>query len=342
VAGNPDWPQVESEVHRPGRWLALSVGTLFLLIGGVGISTIGNLVPPGVPLWIAKLGTVVFALLGGVVLAWAVGSIILPARVYHAAADVLPNVPKAPVIREGSVVHGRLTHELWEDAQGWQFRPAEVIRRNDRGFLLGFGVPFLTAFSVFLAWVAHSRWNFGWPLSVVCGTVITLVGGGSTFLLIGMMMRSGNRRLSRLTIPRHGDNLELDSSEEINPAKVDLAEGLKWLFQRGSKRQRLAIPRELVTAVQLCPWKFAVTEGIGQQITWAVQGLLVLACPGEETYCRLPLMLTSDFVGAARLMGRLASTINVPYLFCADAEGWKAEELRARERTPLRIGVSQS
>jgi hypothetical protein len=47
-----------------------------------------------------------------------------PAHVRHAAPGVLPNVPQEPVVCEGSFVHGRLTHELWEDARGWQFRPA--------------------------------------------------------------------------------------------------------------------------------------------------------------------------------------------------------------------------
>jgi hypothetical protein len=341
VPGNPGWAQVESEVCRPGRWLALSIGSVFTLIGAIGFLTIGNAVPPGFPLWAAKLGTAVFASLGGLVVAWAVGGIILPIHVRHAAPDTLPNVPQEPVIREGSVVHGRLTHELCEDSQGWQFRPVERLWRNDKRFLLGFGIPFLLTFSALVAWVGHSQWNFGWFLSAACGTMITLVCGGSTFILIGMILRSGYRRLSRLSIPRNGDSLELDAPEEPRTENADLIEGLKWLFQGDAKRQRLAIPRELVKAVQLCPWKFVVTGG-GREITWAVQGLLVLASPSEETYCRLPLMLTSDFVGAARLMGRLAFTLNVPYLFCADAEGWKAEEMRARERSPLRHGGSQS
>ena len=46
-------------------------------------------------------------------------------------------------------------------------------------------------------------------------------------------------------------------------------------------------------------------------------------------YSRQPVLLTSDFVGAARLMQRLAMALDVPYLFCADAEVWKAENNRA-------------
>jgi hypothetical protein len=40
-------------------------------------------------------------------------------------------------------------------------------------------------------------------------------------------------------------------------------------------------------------------------------------------------------------MQRLAETLDVPYLFCADREGWEAEELRATQRPPLKVGGMQ-
>jgi hypothetical protein len=205
--------------------------------------------------------------------------------------------------------------------------------------LLGFGIPFLTLFAGVLSWIFHAQEKIGgWPLSILCATAATLVCGGSALLLIGMGMRSGYRVLCRLSIPSNGDDLELDSPEAPDPEKTDLSAGLKWVFLGEIKRQRLTIPRELVRAVQVCPWKYS-TPG---ETTWAVQGVLVLECPAEGVYHRLPVLLTSDFVGAARLMQRLAASLDVPYLFCADAEGWKAEEVRAKSRQPLRIGGSQT
>jgi hypothetical protein len=53
-------------------------------------------------------------------------------------------------------------------------------------------------------------------------------------------------------------------------------------------------------------------------------------------------LLTGDFVGAARLTQRLAQTLQVPYVFCADAVGWKTEETRAKNRPPLRAGGWQT
>lgn len=335
------WPEVESEVHNAGRWLPLSVGTLFLLIGIIGFLTIGNAMQPGAPHWIAKACTAVFALFGAIPLAWGIRSIVLPAHVSHAGPDVLPDVPWEPVIREGSEVHGHLTHELWEDGDGWQFSPAKHHWRNTKVFLLGFGIPFLVLFAGVLTWMIHRHHNLSWPISALCGITATVVCGGTALLIIGMVMRSSYRRLSRLSIPRNGDALELDSPQELDPEDVDLAKGLKWIFFGENKRQQLTILRELVVAVQLCPWKFVFGNSGRKTTTWAVQGLLVLApADDEKDYHRLPILLTGDFVGAARIMQRLARTLQIPYLFCADAEGWKAEAIRAIKRPPLRVGGS--
>jgi hypothetical protein len=330
--------EVESVVYCPGRWLAFSIGTVFLLAGVTGFLTLGDVVAPNLPFWFAKPFTGAFALLGGTVTAVTLARIIFPARVLHASPGVLPRVSKEPVICEGSVVYGRLTHELCEDVQGWYFRPAEHLRRYDKGCLFGFGVPFLVLVSGVLIWVLHSQPELGWVAAAVLGAGITAITGGSTFLLIGMMMRAGHRRLARLAIPRNGNDLELDSPEEVNPEQGD---ALKWIFLGDTKRRRLSISRESVVGVQLCPWKYVL--GTPSRLTgWAVQGLLVLAPSQEGLYHRLPILLTGDLVSAARLMRRLADTLNVPYLFCADAEGWRVEATHAKSRSPLRVGGWQT
>jgi hypothetical protein len=334
----PDWQDAESEVYLPGRWLGCRVGIYFLLAGAIAFVCIGGGVPPGIPLWIAKFATAVFALLGGAVAARCIADMISPVWVRHAAPAVLPDVPTEPVILEGSVVHGRLTHELVEESDGWQFRPARQNWRKDLILLLGFGIPLSILFSGILSWFFRSQLNVAsWPVSILGGICATAVFVGSTFSLIGMIMRAGYRRLCWLSIPRNGDSLQLDSPQAPGPEKADLAEGLNWVFLGEAKRQRLTIPRELVAAVQLCPWELALSS----ERTWAVQGSLVLTRSADAGYSRQPVLLTGDFVGAARLMQRLAMALHVPYLFCADAEGWKAEMNRAKKRRPLRVGGSQ-
>jgi hypothetical protein len=62
-----------------------------------------------------------------------------------------------------------------------------------------------------------------------------------------------------------------------------------------------------------------------------------MASVGEGSYRRLPILLTSDFAGAAQLMEQLAATLRVPYLYCADADGWRTEARSATKRPPLRV-----
>jgi hypothetical protein len=66
--------------------------------------------------------------------------------------------------------------------------------------------------------------------------------------------------------------------------------------------------------------------------------LLVLQPADGAAYWRVPILLTGDFVGAARLVGQLADVLGVPYVFNADAAGWKAEAARAHSRPPQRVG----
>jgi hypothetical protein len=338
---SPGWKEMESKVWCPGRLSAAATGIFFLVSGAVVYLASRKFIPAGVPYWAMPLGTAVVALFGGAIVAWAVGSILLPSRVRHAVSDVLPKVPREPVIDDGAVVHFRLTHELHEDAQGWEFRPAAKLWRSDVALLLGFGLPFLTIFSALTAWMFHSQFHIArWPLAVLCGATVTALCGGSVWVLLGMLMRAGYRRLARLSFPRDGGNLELDSPEALNAGKTDLAAGLKWLFLGETKRYQLSIPWESVVAVQLCPWKYKAAMP-RNDIIQTVQGLVVLAASEEGAYHRIPILLTADYVGAARIMEKLGRILQVPYLYCADEEGWKEEVRRAKERPALQVGGTQ-
>jgi hypothetical protein len=335
----PDWQEVESEIEHPGRWILFAIGTLFGAIGVGGLFTGDRVFPPGLPLTLVRLGAAFFAIVGGAAMTHAIRAVISPGRVRHAGPDVLPDVPQEPVILEGSVVHGRLMHELVEEPDRWQFRPARKLWRNDQILMFGFGIPFMTLFAGILSWVFHSQQNLGgWPVSILCGICVTLLCGGTAFSLLVMANRTGYRRLCILSIPRNEGDLEYESALPVDMKKTDLASGLNWIFVGDDKRQRFTIPRERLRAVQLCPWKFATTSSR----TWAVQGTLVLGCSPEGAYQRLPILLTGDFVGAARLSQQLATTLHVPFLFSGDAAGWKAEAMRANKRRPLRIGGTQT
>jgi hypothetical protein len=320
-------------------WL---VGGFFLLAGVFGSLFADQIARRGDSVWVVRGFFGVFGLLGALALIAPIRSLLRPVVVRHAAADVLAGVPREPVLLEGSTVYGRLTHELARNDVGWLFRPRPQVRRSDTLWLVGFGVPFLVVFAGIMAWVFHrDRVAGGWGAAVAGGIAITLVSGGVAYFLIGMLMRAGYRRLCHLNIPQNGD-LKLDAPRLPEGAGADLAAGLNWILLGGTERQQLTIPREVIAAVQLCPWEF-VAGRHGATNVLAAQGLLVVANPAEPgVYHRLPILLTGDLSGAARLMQQLAEVLQVPYLFHADEQGWNAEHLRAKDRPPLTIGGVQS
>ena len=203
------------------------------------------------------------------------------------------------MILEGSIVYGRMTHELHADDRGWQLSPCLSWEKSKRAFL-AFAIPFMILFAAVLSWIFHNQVKVAnWPASIAAGALITLLVGGTTFALIGMAIKAGYSRLCTLAMPNDGEDLELDSPESPNSQETDIAAGLRWIFLGSTKRHQLRIPRETVTAVQLCPWKYVLGRSREKTTTWAVQGLLVLRNADDPTICRIPIMLTSDFARAA-------------------------------------------
>lgn len=334
MLGTHSWNEVESEVHQPARRFGFWFGGFFLAMAVL------LLVIPSHPPLFGAIAAGVIGLIGGASVGWSIVQPMFAASVRHAAPDVLPNVPNEPILREGTFVHGRLTHELVEDVDGWDFRPDSKLWRDSRNFVFGFGIPFSVFFTGLLSWHFHSHLNVRpWPLALLLGTFVTAVCGGSAFALLYMILRGKYRQLDRLSIPRNGGDLKLDVHSTVRPDRPDVSRAYNWLFRGQTEREQLTIPRQSIVAVQLCPWKYVVgTSRRPSIIASAVQGLLVLAPSADEVYPRLPILVTGDFAGAAQLMLGLADTLNVPFLFGANAEGWKAEELRAKNRLPLRSG----
>ncbi len=331
----PAWPEVETRVRPQAYWVLFIAAAVFLLGGGIGFFTVDGKVNPAAPVVMLAL-----AGFGGLALAVALVILLRPTDVRHAASSVLADVPHEPVVCEGMIVQGQVSYEVAEGAQGWEFRPGQHLWRDAKRGLFIATLPIFVGLGGIMTWVFHDQLELGgWLFSACCAIVATLVCGGAPVVLILMLLRAGYRRLGHLKIPRNGDDLDLDLPVEPGTLLAkDLSKALKWAFLGETDWQHLKIPRRLVAAVQLCPWKYVSGRGQSQTATWAVQGLLVLANPVDGEYQRLPLLLTSDCVRAAPLMQKLATALHVPYLFHADAEGWKAEAARAKSRQPQKVG----
>ena len=317
------WPESESEVYPAGNWVLVAVGAHIVLMSGIGfcISLIAE--PRDNSLFVLSSMTALFALVGIPIFSKSLRTEFWRRRVRHAAADVLPDVPREPETRDQSSVAGRLLHELIEDAVGWQLRPSERLRQQDRKFLFRVGPPLLLVVAGYLAWAIHSQFpTVDWPAAILFGIAITVFCGGSVLIGTIYFNRVQFGQQSRLTIPNGDGDLELWPPQAA-PRTNDNAS------------DRLAIPREKLLAVQLCPWKESTRNKYERGTTWAVQGLLVVAGTEDAPYVRLPMLLSSDMARAACLMQELAEILRVPYLFGGDATGWRLEEQLARHRPPL-------
>ena len=107
----------------------------------------------------------------------------LEAHVRHAAPDVLPDVPNEPATLDRSIVGARLMLELSEDSASWQLRSSERLRRNDKIFLFGFGIPLSAVIAGLLSWGLHrQQFEGGWPGAILTGCGITLLCAGSVII----------------------------------------------------------------------------------------------------------------------------------------------------------------
>jgi len=218
--------------------MLLAAGALFLAFGLIallsydrGASSISDRA------YVVALGGIFF-LIGCVVFTAAATTSAVYIR--HAAAEVLANVPREPVLVEGANVHGRLTHELVETTDGWHFRPASRNWRNDRRFLLGFGVPFLLFAAGVLSWFLHRDGTArNWLLAILTGGFITVSIGGTVFWVMAAMLRWSYGRLPSLVIARGGEALAYEGPMPVEHNR----DWLKYGFAGNPERQQLSIPR---------------------------------------------------------------------------------------------------
>lgn len=249
--------------------------------------------------------------------------------------DALGDVPREPVLAENSIVLDQVLQHLVETANGWHFGPAWHYWRIERRFMIGFAVPFSLVFAGVFSWCLH---DVGiartWTVAILAGTLLTAVSVGSAFGLSWTLQHWQYDRLVSLEIPRGGDLLDLE-----RPMPGDARDPLKYGPLGNPARQQVQLLRSRLIAVQLCPWKFVVDKSRYTGSVKAVQGLLVLSGDKADQIERVPILLTSETHGAAKLLRRLADVLEVPFLFHAGAAGWQEEESRAKTRLPLSSGA---
>ncbi len=333
------WREIDSEIHYvPNPWLGFAAGCFFFLLGVIGTTQISSCPLRGAFLWAFAWGSVSCAAFGAFVVAVAIRRLFWPLRIRHALPAVLPGVPDEPVLFDGLMVHSHSKLKIVENAEGWDMQPARDRSISDRMILTVIGILAFTACAGTVSGILHDQLNAKWPAAIAGGAIATLLFAIPMIVCLRILVRLSYRRLCRMSVSRRGDEISLELPEIPETTRKDLGAALRWAFSPEDKRTFVVVPRSSLRAAQLCPCLYATGTPRSKEISPAVQGLLVFegAAPGQ--YQRLPLLLTSDFDGAARLMQQIAARLGIPYLFSADEQSWQAEKRRAAVRAPLKVG----
>jgi hypothetical protein len=320
---HPAWPEKESPLTSSSEvktfWWSLAVffTGIFVLILMV-LFQIYLYLPPAGPVAMILCCFVVFVTS---TLVFDHGSDALwPQSIRHAADGVLSDVPNEPLIQEGAYMHSKIRYELINNESNIIFRPIPGLAQSQKNagnwFLLVFSIIFLPVFSCGL----HLSPMQMPPLIAVTATVILMsLTIGPLLAMFYFTTNLFTSQFTTLIVPASGPFAELDVALPLSAPSFK------------TNRQTVSVPRDQIAALQLCPYSFPCGDGRYD----GLQGLLVQKSPNSAGYQRYVLLNCSDKIACSKMMEQLAKYLRVPFLFGADAEGWKEEEKRVKNRPEL-------
>lgn len=316
---------------------AIAIGAMFVVVGLAVWLLIPQLIArqlraPADPRLICAMVGLALVAIGGCAFAWVAHDASRRRTFRHAAREVLPEVPRAPVLIDGTIFHGALRHHLVRHGDEWRVAPDPACPRRERRFVLWFSVPFVVLTEAALWFTSAEgdrvRWFF------MAGVLVVMP---ITVLLFAWMMSMMERQLPTLVLPEHGGDL-LFLRRGQTPATLALARRLGSGEPPAAMREEArAIPRAAVCAVQLCAChavvgartRRGVYEGVELNLAWRGEGGAI----ERLTICTVGLAAPLAHLAAA-----LAERLDVPLLHHATAEDWAEERERARHRPPLSSG----
>lgn len=331
---NPEQELVKTRIHEPGLKSGFVITLMLFIVGVIVLFADPFHNAPGIFRWLFYLIPGLFIFLGVAGAIQLGQKIIWPAYIQHTSQELRPDLAWAPVVWEGQHVIGRATHELIQDHEGWKYGLSRKMIFGDKLIVFGFGIPFLIAFAALLSWMFYQNERMPLPTAIASATAITVFCGGTSLLLIGLLIFGHRGRLCLMSIPNNKSLVEVEFSPKTNPKTTAITD----LLLGKPERIQLRVRRDQIDAVQLGPWNYVAGDSSEKTRCEAVQGVLVLRDMESDEFQRLPILLTMDYREAAQLMGNLATTLQVPFFFYADAQGWQSELRQTQDRPPLKYG----
>ena len=334
------WPETQSLLPSQ-RWVPVVVGVMFCATGlcvWVMLPLILASQPqpsPHASLVCAVLGISLIAI-GISAFVWAAsGSRHKPFR--HATNDVLPEVPREPVLADGTMFFGSPRHRLVQDDGAWRFEPDPERARRQRRIILWLGLPLALVMEVVTVTglLPADLGSWRWALHLLIALAVAGVMAFS-HLLMTWMTTAMERQIPTLTIPDGGGDLVF-ARPGPSPLMLKLAKRFRSTVPPPVMADdTVIIPRSAVLAVQLCACRGVIASGRGRSTQEGIG--LNLVWRTETAIRRVTLITVSTGQQLAQQAVALADHLAVPLLHHATPEHWATERLRAKHRAPLTSG----
>ena len=316
------WPETESRLGQPDFWLFVALACIFLLIGGALISFLAS---PQAPQQIAGrclVATLAAAFIGFPLLmttAWCFAARAnRPFR--HATDDVLPEVPREPLLESGQVSFTALTHRLDSSASAVRLIPIPDLDRRTRLLLYGW-INLIAVIVTACIW-----WSPPPGFAIATFRALLTVGfisiGNLTAWLISFFFDRAKQQLPTFEADLNTNRCRISTTH----AERSFALSDVIAVQLCSAHRRLNLNQtglELFSALEL-------------NLVWTESSA---PSPGGAVPQRATLInLRGQGHRAVPLAQEFADALSVPLLNHATAAHWQAERQRSKAREPEREG----
>jgi len=206
------------------EWIAIFISTLLLIIRILVLTF--AIATPGLDLDRGKSDVIVYIVVGGGFVLLSLGAFValvlgkLANRFFqHATEDVLPDVPREPLLAPGQINYSLVTHQVEPTASGIRLVPKPNLFKT-RDLLIFLWMTFISIMSIAAVWLAPMNRNDPVEIKVLI-TVGIIVSGYSGVWIISSLWHGSETGLSAFVIDLHHRHCVLTCGKETSTVSMD-------------------------------------------------------------------------------------------------------------------------
>ncbi|SFJ68139.1 hypothetical protein [Planctomicrobium piriforme] len=310
------WPEVESKIEIPGAWLGVVVLTVFLAAGIALCIGLGRSSPAGFGRLVGMMLGLHFAVLAAIGLAGVVVFSVRNRAFRHASRDVLPEVPREPVLQKDQTTFSCITHHLEFTERGLRLSPKPHLFRKR----IWLAYLWTTGFVVFVAMCLWWKIDFDalTKASLICITALL------AYIFPGVFEAIHNKKA------KERGTVDFDTQADL------------CRVTNGNSETCFSL--SAIVALQICcvhrvfgtSNEKTILPALELNLVWEnSQSPEMLAEKCQRTTVMNPGGAHPEFI---RLAVNLANQLDVPLLNHATSEDWKLESKRSKTRAVEQSG----